>query len=286
LSHQTLRAKIIGGAAQHDPTTGGYRAPRRHLIHMLRAHVHIFVSMTVIVENLRHTWRRGAPLLSLKSVLPSLLALRDECRRLGFESTVRQIERIDFLGGLWEEAVMMAAIETLWSEFEHELSKRVFLAIDTLDQPLFESHGLRNDTADKFPNAAREISAARKCLALDQPDAAAFHSMRALEIAILILAAELSVDTDKNRWESLLTDIEKEIQRRGRSPDKPPNWKEELEQFYSQAALDFRFPKNSWRNYVMHARTTYGPGEARDMVAFVGKFLDHLASRLHEQSCY
>jgi hypothetical protein len=138
------------------------------------------------------------------------------------------------------------------------------------------------DTAGKFPQATREVTEARKCLAVDQSDAAVFHSMRALEFAILVLAGEFpSVSTAKNNWGRILTDISSAVSALGRSSSQPQNWKE-LEQFYSEACADFRLFKNAWRNYVMHVSDPYGAGEARDITSRVGKFLDHLATRLRE----
>lgn len=225
----------------------------------------------------------GAPLLSFPgSLLPSLRTLRDECRRLAFNGTADHIERIEFLSFGWDESATMSAIETLWSIFEGELNARPFYVIDAADNALLESHGLLTDTASKFPRATREVTEARKCLAVDQPDAAVFHSMRALEVGILALASEFpSVNTAKANWERMLGDITSAVSDRGHSPSKPRNWKE-LEQFYSEACADFRLFKNAWRNYVMHIYIFYGAGEARDITYRVGRFVDHLATRLRE----
>lgn len=250
---------------------------------MLKANVALFVTMTMMIESLRHTWRKTAPLLTFPgSLLPSLGGLKDEFRRLGLNGSAHQIERIEFASPLWDESATMANIDALWSIFENELDGRLFYAVDAADNLFIESHGLLLDTAARFPRATGQMSEARKCVALDRYDAAVFHSMRALEIALLALAAEFpSVNATKSNWETLLTDIATSVKDMGRCPSKPPNWKE-LEQFYSEACADFRLFKNAWRNYVMHEGITYGPGEARDVTVRVGKFLDHLATRLEE----
>lgn len=245
--------------------------------------VEVLVTLTMMIETLRHTWKSGAPLLSNRSVLGKIKTLGEECQRLGFTGTADQAERISFRGLLWDEPVLNAEIETLWSIFERELSQRVFFVIDSADGTLLSSHGLQDDTATRFPRATREIAEARKCLALDQPDAAVFHSMRAMEIAILALAAKFpAVNADRKNWHRLLTDIEREIRNITNSPTKPRRWKKD-ETFYSEAATDFRFTKDAWRNHAMHGNVLYGTDAARNIARHVTTLLDHLATRLRER---
>ena len=103
--------------------------------------------------------------------------------------------------------------------------------------------------------------------------------MRALELGLIALAAMFNVDTDRNNWENIINEIESQVKKTG--PTRGPDWKDE-EQFYSEAALQFRFFKNAWRNHVMHVRDKYDETRAKAIFDHVRDFMTHLTGRLHE----
>jgi len=51
----------------------------------------------------------------------------------------------------------------------------------------------------------------------------------------------------------------------------------------AEAATQFRFIKNAWRNHAMHARATYDETQAREIYNSVGAFLRQLANHLRER---
>ena len=51
----------------------------------------------------------------------------------------------------------------------------------------------------------------------------------------------------------------------------------------AEAAIQFRFLKNAWRNHAMHARASYDEAQARDNYGSVRGFLQQLAAHLNEE---
>jgi hypothetical protein len=131
-----------------------------------------------------------------------------------------------------------------------------------------------------FPSAVRDIAAAGRCLALDESTACVLHLMRALEYPLGAMAKALNVTITNPNWHQVLKDCEDKISEMGQPPAEP-TWKADKE-FYSEAALNFRFFKDAWRNHVSHGRHTYEKRNAYDIMVHVAGFMDHLAKRISE----
>jgi hypothetical protein len=104
--------------------------------------------------------------------------------------------------------------------------------------------------------------------------------MRALEYPLHAMANALNVTVTNPNWHVILKDCEDKISEMG-NPPTAINWKEERD-FYSEAALNFRFFKDAWRNHVSHGRHTYDKREAHEIMIHVSGFVDHLAKRIVE----
>ena len=89
------------------------------------------------------------------------------------------------------------------------------------------------------------------------------------------MATRCGVEANAN-WNQLLNQIEKQIRERREARDPV------AEQWMAEAATQFRFIKNAWRNHAMHARATYDEDQAREIYASVGTFLKQLAVHLQE----
>jgi hypothetical protein len=100
------------------------------------------------------------------------------------------------------------------------------------------------------------------------------HLMRVLKVGLNTLAKELKVNFDPRTWENVINDIEAEIKKIN-GPAWWPDWKVK-EQFYSEAAKDFRF-KDAWRNHATHYREHYEASEALTILTHVQAFMKHLA---------
>ncbi len=202
------------------------------------------------------------------------------CHTLGLTHSQMAVERIkDFLSK--NQQITWDDVERLTDQFDNrvidELKSRKFFSIELdkshliTDAPLF---GQEVDTA--FPSAAFDIREAGRCLAFERWTASVFHSMRVLEIGLSVLAKDAGIiKIDYKNWESLIQDIEANI-KTASAGDKVK------EQFYSEAALQFRYFKNAWRNHVMHVRDTYDEERANTIFGHVKEFMVHLTTRLKE----
>lgn len=137
--------------------------------------------------------------------------------------------------------------------------------------------------ADRFPSLLFEMEEAAKCLALARPTASAFHSMRALEIAIRAMAKFLGI-ADPTRpaernWGFVLKTIKAAIDAKYPSNTRMPN--------SEGSALEALFQsldaiKNPWRNATMHAENVYQPHEADHILQCVNVFLLNLSALCDE----
>lgn len=174
------------------------------------------------------------------------------------------------------------ALSELHSRFRDELEDLQFLHVSAGRVPGYEARTLFGAAVEQaFPSSVLEIQDAGRCIALNQGTAGVFHTMRALEPALIALGKKFEVNVAEN-WNSALNDIEAAIRDR---PSKKnwPNWREE-EPFYAQACTHFFMIKNAWRNHTMHLRLRFAPKEALGIFESTKAFMIHLASRLSETS--
>ncbi|MCW5713527.1 MAG: hypothetical protein KIT43_03285 [Bauldia sp.] len=131
-----------------------------------------------------------------------------------------------------------------------------------------------------FPSVRGDAVSASECYALTQNAASVFHSMRVLEYGIGALAKAVGKTFDKQNWHNILDEIESGIAEiRGlRTSD---HRKADL-QFYSEAANEFRYFKDGWRNYVAHNRASYDDNDANKALEHTRSFMNHLATQLSE----
>ena len=179
-----------------------------------------------------------------------------------------------------EVKILLAMVSSFTGSLQRELANHIFFRIPLEERPFFEKLQLTESAANAFPAASRDIRAAGRCLALDEATACVLHLMRALEHPLIAMAKALSVNVTNPNWHQVLTDCEEKISTFG-DPPAAANWKEERE-FYSEAALNFRFFKDAWRNHVSHGRHVYEKREAYDILIHVAGFMDHLSKKISE----
>jgi hypothetical protein len=100
--------------------------------------------------------------------------------------------------------------------------------------------------------------------------------MRVLELGMNVLASKLQVDFQRRNWENVLNDIDAAVKKIN-GPHAGTDWKEQ-QRFYSEAAKDFRYFKDAWRNHAMHFHEHYEAAEARSILDHVKTFMEHLAA--------
>lgn len=171
-------------------------------------------------------------------------------------------------------------VETLQGREDDELEDVVFGFIPADQAPYFDQKQLFGaEVTARFPESEWEITEAGNCYAHGTYTACVFHLMRALEIALHVLAAELGVkfpaSIELENWQNIIEKIESAI----RKLENQPKGKQKSEdlKYYSEAAKEFRYFKDAWRNHVSHSRADYDVHEATRIMEHTRDFMKHLA---------
>ena len=140
-----------------------------------------------------------------------------------------------------------------------EMENNLFLFVPQHRANFYELT-LPSTVTGAFPTASKELVAAGNSLAVGLYTACVFHSMRAAEIGVRALGKELGVEfPDKPlelaEWQNILDNADSKIVSMKNLPRS--THKDESVNFYSQAAVQFRYFKDNWRVRVAHARETY-----------------------------
>jgi hypothetical protein len=137
------------------------------------------------------------------------------------------------------------------------------------------------DVISAFSSARDDAFAAVDCVALEHGTAAVFHSMRVLEKGLRALAADVGRTYDRQMWGGIIDEIESEITKfRKTAPAGVP--KDERLRFLSEAAKEFSYFKNAWRNHVSHGGDPYDADQAMAVVNHVKSFMSILSTKLSE----
>lgn len=173
-------------------------------------------------------------------------------------------------------------IDIIVRSIRTELQARTFLCLSDTKALYYDHDGLLSPPArDAFPQLTQELRSAGNCYAFEQPTACIFHCMRALEYALTALAKDVNLTWTKEQWHTIIEMIESEIERERRSlPRGVP--KDERLNFLSQAAKEFFYFKDGWRNYVSHNRINYQDTQALQALEHVKALVEHLATKLRE----
>jgi hypothetical protein len=118
---------------------------------------------------------------------------------------------------------------------------------------------------------------------MGQNTASVFHMMRVLEFGIEWLAKDVDVTVGVDTWHTILDQIEKRIREMANTLPRGVEKNARL-QFLSEAAKEFRYFKDGWRNYVSHARSVYDEHQARSVLEHVKSFMLTLAKAAKDVS--
>jgi hypothetical protein len=143
---------------------------------------------------------------------------------------------------------------------------------------------------ENFPSAVEDIKEAGNCYAHGNYTATVFHLMRVVEHGLRALARQLrvtfksktgaSIPMELQQWEVIIGKIESKIDDISKRP-KSKRKSEDL-QFYSEAAKEFRYFKEAWRNHVSHSRVIYDKHDAAKVIEHVRDFMQHISTRVRE----
>lgn len=210
--------------------------------------------------------------------------LEKEVARVPFNRLIlRKIRRL--LGFIRNHDMTIAQIEPMLKELHNDivddLSHQLFLMVPEDRASLYRQPEppFGENVAARFPNAAYDIAAAARCMALDEWTAAVFHLMRVLEKGLHSLATHLglglSSEIELENWKNIIDQIERGIRALEQTPKSASKTK--ALRFYSEAASQFRYFKDAWRNHVSHARAQYDEREALVIFEHVRTFMHDLA---------
>ena len=105
--------------------------------------------------------------------------------------------------------------------------------------------------------------------------------MRILEYGLGALAKEVGRTYDRQTWHNIIEEIESEIATIRKQGTRTPEKRARLK-FLSEAAKEFFYFKDGWRNFVSHNRSAYDENQALSTLEHVRSFMNHLATRLSE----
>jgi hypothetical protein len=164
----------------------------------------------------------------------------------------------------------------------NELNDRFFVYLNAEEKKAYcDAMPFGADVVTAFPSSETDIIEASKCFAMERNTACVFHCMRVLETGLRIMAADVGVIFDIQNWQNVIDQIEAEIKQLGKSlPRGVP--KTQRMQELSEAAMQFTYFKDVWRNHVSHNRAKYDADRARSVFTHTREFMASLAKWLQE----
>jgi len=219
-------------------------------------------------------------------IAPSLNALFIAEGRVGRLATIAR------LGGTYGElahelhALRSDIVDATESErFYHYPREKGLLVI--------RSAGEWSAVSRSFPGTRADIAAAVDCYALGHNNASIYHSMMVLELGLASLAKRLDVKVSKDRstWGPIIKKIRDCIDDRlkalastptGRKPPTASAAKREkvLLEGCQEAAIEFRYFAEVWRNHMAHGRAHYDENDAKKVLDHVRTFMEVIIDKL------
>ena len=181
----------------------------------------------------------------------------------------------------WDRGEMSILFRVLHESIIADLKGHCFLVIPEENVELYAQPKplFGEDVGRVFPEAIYDVEEGTRCLALEQWTAAVFHMMRVLEKGLRWLAAEVGAtmepEVELENWKVVIDQIEAKI--RALENQQKSAAKSEKSQFYCEAATNFYYFKEAWRNHVSHSRATYDDRQAREIWGHVRSFMQRLA---------
>jgi hypothetical protein len=179
-------------------------------------------------------------------------------------------------------SVLRSEISVLKEAFEAETKRQFVLRIPKEKTPIlldWKKHWA--EVLVKFDSSKVDIFHAKQCWCYGQYTACVFHLMRVLEHGLSSLAVDVGKTFDVQNWQNIIDQIEAEIRSLGKTLPTGSEKSDRI-QFLSEAAKEFMYFKDGWRNYVMHKRAIYDEHQARSVMEHTRSFMITLSSRLGE----
>ena len=138
---------------------------------------------------------------------------------------------------------------------------------------------------EKFADVYGEIRSAGTCYACGLMSASVFHSMRAVELGLRIIARALGVTvTGDEQLKNVIDQIERAAKKLDDTPSRAG--KKSDSQFFSEVAIHAYNVKDAWRNYVAHAKAEYTDDNALNILANVQRFYAKVSERFDQHATH
>ncbi len=264
------------------------------LLEILQVHADVFVMLMSTMQVIESTLLTIAKLPaidtdkfikyrnSLKEPLDGIFA---ECRQLELDGSLRLINIImNNLPNL-EASGLTANIATLREMIWAELGDRFVLHIPQQRLIWFNNaNSFGPETVIAFRKAIPDIKESGNCYSLGLYTACVFHLMRVLEHGLSALTKDVGLKFYRQSWGTIIDKIREKIDDEIKLLNKQPKDPSRTDRltFLSQAAKEFVYFKDGWRNYAMHGLEEYDAPKALSVLNHVKEFMAHLATKLTE----
>lgn len=247
------------------------------------------VDATVLPRTVGRIVLPNGEFLQRSSMAANIAATTRACQRWALTSSLMQASSLED----WIESgppdstfqELAGRVAALAGTIQDEAVFRYFYAIPRELSSYVNAERPAGDAVwASFPSSREDLSEACSCIALGRNSAAVYHAMCALEPAMEVLARHVKVPWKPkvSMWNNTLDQIDKAIKAIVGGP-KTKGLSERIV-FLSQAASEFRYFKDGWRNDTMHARYKASDSlEAQRVLTHVMAFMVLLSSRLWER---
>jgi hypothetical protein len=204
----------------------------------------------------------------------------EHCRELGLKTAANA-----FADAVTDPPQTQREFRLVQKVFEQDLRRQTWLALSGSRARLYEKYErddlLAGSAKAAFPTANTELRAAAVAYAAELDTACVFHCMRALEPVLRAMAADVKVIIGVDAWQVVINNIEAAIKQEAKTLPRGVPRNDRL-QFLSEAAKEFGYFKDAWRNHCDHGRGTYDRQAAHAVMEHVRTFIEVLSCQLGE----
>lgn len=227
--------------------------------------------------------------------MESVEEIARQCEEVEIDAAQPFFEKLSKLqkkrGGFLTPEDVRGQIQPMIEVIQDQLNKRRFTYIPLAKASSLETFATDWDPiwkkfgSDKTRYHSRE---AVYCYALERNTACVFHCMCVLEPGLKSLARRLDIRNPKKDWGSIIGEIDKKIAMlraliaTKKVKPRARAVRANLLTFCSEAAKEFFYFKDAWRNHTAHGRAQYDENDARKILEHVRQFLTHLSTKLRE----
>lgn len=214
--------------------------------------------------------------------------------KVGMEDGVEAVRDADhYIRERLDTSTAATILNRLKGDIFKVLDRRKFIQI-AQDRGAFidPEHPFGEAVSAAYPSAARDLTEASNCFAVECCTAAVFHLMRAAEFGLRAVAADRSVEfADKpledKEWGQILPSLDNKIAalRNRATKDWPSSTvKDRQIRFYSEIASELRGFNDAWRRHVSHADALafYDRDACASVRTHVERFFKRLSERVSE----